>query len=108
MFPSYLELEKTGSQLFRALQTLLQQFAECKTWVPVIWSIKNLVHNCYKQGKRLLHLFKVRKTGSQQLGARKICFPAILNWKKLVPTYFEPDKHYCSYLEREKSGSLLF
>ena len=38
MFPSYLELEKTGSQLFRALQTLLQQFAECKTGVPVIWS----------------------------------------------------------------------
>ena len=29
-------------------------------------------------------------------------------WKKLVPNYFEPDKHCCSYLEREKSGSLLF
>ena len=29
-------------------------------------------------------------------------------WKKLVPSYFEPDKHCCSYLEREKSGSLLF
>ena len=28
--------------------------------------------------------------------------------KKLVPSYFEPDKHCCSYLEREKSGSLLF
>ena len=23
-------------------------------------------------------------------------------------SYFEPDKHCCSYLEREKSGSLLF
>ena len=22
--------------------------------------------------------------------------------------YFEPDKHFCSYLEIEKSGSLLF
>ena len=30
------------------------------------------------------------------------------NGKKLVPSYFEPDKHCCSYLEREKSGSLLF
>ena len=29
-------------------------------------------------------------------------------WKKLVPSYFEPDKHCCNYLEREKSGSLLF
>ena len=26
----------------------------------------------------------------------------------MVPSYFEPDKHRCSYLEREKSGSLLF
>ena len=29
-------------------------------------------------------------------------------WKKLVPSYFEPDKDCCSYVEREKSGSLLF
>ena len=36
------------------------------------------------------------------------CFPAIWKWKKLVPSYFEPDKLCCSYLEREKSGSLLF
>ena len=28
--------------------------------------------------------------------------------KKLVPSYFEHDKHCCSYLESEKSGSLLF
>ena len=34
--------------------------------------------------------------------------PAIWKWKKLVPGYFEPDKHCCSYLEREKSGYLLF
>ena len=35
-------------------------------------------------------------------------FPSIWKWEKLVPSYFEPDKHCCSYLEREKSGSLLF
>ena len=29
-------------------------------------------------------------------------------WKKIVPSYFEPYKDCCSYLEREKSGSLLF
>ena len=28
--------------------------------------------------------------------------------KNLVPSYFEPDKHCCSYLEREKSGFLLY
>ena len=38
----------------------------------------------------------------------KKCFPAIWKWKKMVPSYFELDKHCCSYLEREKSGSLLF
>ena len=35
-------------------------------------------------------------------------FPSIWKRKKMVPSYFEPDKHCCSYLEREKSGSLLF
>ena len=29
-------------------------------------------------------------------------FPAIWKWKKLVPSYFEPDKHCCSYFERKK------
>ena len=28
--------------------------------------------------------------------------------KYLVPSYFEPDKHCCSYLEGEKSGFLLY
>ena len=31
MFPSYLEVEKTGSQLFRTCQTLLQLFGERKS-----------------------------------------------------------------------------
>ena len=108
MLASYLEVEKTGSQLFRALQILLQLFGEREKWIPAIWRLKNVVHNCQEQGKRLLHLFKVRKTGLQQLGAQKNCLPAIWKWKKVVPIYFEPDKHCCRYLEREKSGSLLF
>ena len=35
-------------------------------------------------------------------------FPSYLDRKKLDPSYFEPDNHCCIYLEREKSGSLLF
>ena len=35
-------------------------------------------------------------------------FPSYLDVEKTGPSYFEPDKHCCSYLEREKSGSLLF
>ena len=30
-------------------------------------------------------------------------FPSYLEVEKLVPNYFEPDKHCCCYLEREKS-----
>ena len=51
---------------------------------------------------------KSENSGSQPVGGRKKSFPSIWKWKKLVPSYFEPDKHCCSYLEREKSGSLLF
>ena len=74
MFFSYLEVEKTGSQLFRAGQTLLQLFGQRQKWIPAIQRPKNVVHNC----------------------------------QELVPSYFEPDKHCCSYLDRDKSGSLLF
>ena len=34
--------------------------------------------------------------------------PIYLELEKTVSNYFEPDKHCCSYLEREKSGSQLF
>ena len=35
-------------------------------------------------------------------------FHSYLEVEKLVPSYFEPDTHCCSYLQREKSGFLLF
>ena len=35
-------------------------------------------------------------------------FPSYLQVRKMVLSYFEPDKHCCSYLEIEKSGSMLF
>ena len=35
-------------------------------------------------------------------------FPSYLEVEKNGSNYFEPDKHCCSYLERDKSGSLLF
>ena len=53
MFPSYLEVGKTGSQLFRAGQTLLHLFGERKKCIPAIWRPKNVVHNSQEQGKRL-------------------------------------------------------
>ena len=54
MFPSYLEMENTGSQLFRASQTLLQLFGERKKWISAIWRPKNVVHNCQEQDKKIM------------------------------------------------------
>ena len=51
---------------------------------------------------------KSEKQVHNQLEHEKNFFPAICKWKKPVPSYFRPDKHCCSYLEREKSGFLLF
>ena len=50
-------------------------------------------YDIYLKSEKLVH--------SQQ-EYEKICFPAIWKWEKLVNSYFEPDKHCCSYLEREK------
>ena len=54
MFPSYLELEKTGSQLFRGFQRLLQLLGDRKKQIPALWRLKNVVHNCLEQGKKIM------------------------------------------------------
>ena len=86
------EHEKNVSQLFESVKNWFLDISSLtntvaaiwreKKWIPAIWRLKNVVHSCQEQGKRLLHLFKVRKTGSQQLGVRKKCFPAICSVKK--------------------------
>ena len=63
-----------------------------------VWS-KEKDYDIYLKSEKLVH--------SQKEHEKKI-FPAIWRRKKLDPKYFEPDKLCCSYLEREKSGSLLF
>ena len=50
-------------------------------------------YDIYLKSEKLVH--------SQQEHEKK-CFPAIWKWKKLVPSYFEPDKHCCSYLREKK------
>ena len=61
--------------------------------------IKEKDYDIYLKSEKLVH--------SNQEYEKK-CFPAIWKCIKLVPSYFESDTHCCSYLEREKSGSLLF
>ena len=85
---NYLEREKSGSLPFGDQK---MQFTTVRS--------KKKDYDIYLKSLKLVH--------SQQ-EHENICFPAIWKWKKLVPSYFEPDKHCCSYLEREKSGFLLF
>ena len=54
-------------------------------------------YDIYLKSEKLVHIQQEHEKNVSQL-----CFPAILKWKKLVPSYFEPDKHCCSYLERKK------
>ena len=59
---------------------------------------KEIDYNIYLKSEKLIHSQQEHeKTVSQLFGSGN-----------LVPSYFEPDKHCCSYLEREKSGFLLF
>ena len=61
--------------------------------------IKEKDYDIYLKSEKLVQ-------SQQEYGEKK--FLAICKWKNLVPSYIEPDKHCCSYLEREKSGYLLF
>ena len=52
----------------------------------------------YLKSEKLVHCQQEHEKNVSQLFGSGI---------KLVPSYFQPDTHCCSYLEREKSGSLL-
>ena len=56
-------------------------------------------YDIYLKSEKLVHSKQEHDKNVSQLFGRG---------KKLVPSYFEPDKHCCSYLEREYCGSLLF
>ena len=60
---------------------------------------KDKDYDNYLKSEKLVHSQQEHEKNVSQLFGRG---------KKLVPSYFEFDKYCCSYLEREKSGSLLF
>ena len=84
---SYLEIEKSGSLLFGDQK---MQFTTVRS--------KEKDYDIYLKSEKLVH--------SQQEHEKN--FPSSLHVGKMVPSYFEPDKHCCSYLEIENCGSLLF
>ena len=56
-------------------------------------------YDIYLKSEKLVHSQQEHEKNVSQL---------FVSGKKLDPSYFEPDKHCCMYLERGKSGSLLF
>ena len=109
------EQEKKVSQLFGNAKNWFLAISSLTNTVAAIWSEKK-VDPCYLESK---------KCSSQLLGTNKKDYDIYLKSEKLVHSqqeheqnislpfrsgknWFEPDKKCCSYLEREKSGSLLF
>ena len=112
------EHEKNACQLFRSGKKWFLAISSLTNTVAAIWRERK-VDPCYLENKKCSsQLLGVRKKimtsiYSQKnwftaIRCKKKCFQTIWKWKKLLPSYFEPVKHCCSYLEREKSGSLLF
>ena len=127
-YDTYLKSEKLVHSQQEHEKNVSKLFASEKKWFIAISSLTNTVSAIQRQKKVDPCYLEIKKCSSQLLGARKkiktsistqknwftSCrstkksFPAICRWEKMVPRYFEPDKHCCSYLEIEKSGSLLF
>ena len=80
---SYLEIEKSGSLLF----------ADQKMQLTTVRS-KEKDYDIYLKSEKLVHSQQEHQKNVSQLFG---------SGNNLVPSYFEPDKHCCSYLEREKS-----
>ena len=117
MFPSYLEVQKTGSQLFRVCQTLLQLFVERKKWIPTIWRQKmqfTTVRSKEKDYDIYLKLEKLvyrkqehEKNVSQLFGSGKNWFLAISSLTNTVAAIWREKKVDPCYLETKKCSSQL-
>ena len=112
MFPSYLEVRKTGSQLFRAWQTLLQLFGDLKSGSLLLGDQKmqfttvrskekdydiylkseKPVHNQQEHGKNVSQLFGSGKNWFIAISSLTNTVPAIWRQKKVDPCYQETKK----------------
>ena len=117
MFPSYLQVEKTGFQLFRALQTLLQLFGERKKWIPAIQRPKMMFttvrskekdYNIYLKSKKLVHSQQEHdKNVFHLFGSGKNWFLAISSLTNTVAAIWREKKVDPCYLETKKCSSQL-
>ena len=107
MFPSYLEVEKTVSYLFDP-DTHCCIYLEREKCGSLLFGDQKMQFTTFRSKKKYYDIYLKSENWFKFSRSTKKIFPAIWKWKKLVPSYFDPDTHCCSYLEREKSGTLLF
>ena len=117
MFPSYLEVEKTGSQLFRARQTLLQLFGEKKSG-SLLFGHRNMQlttvrskekdYDIYLKSEKLVHSNQEHeKNVSLLFGSAKNWFLAISSLTNTVAAICREKKVDPCYLETKKCSSQL-
>ena len=112
MFPSYLEVQKTGSQLFRPSQTLLQLFGERKKWIPAIQSpkmqsksVRSKIkeYDMFLKSEKLVHSQQEHlKNVSQLFGSGKNWFLAISRLTNTVAVIWREKKVDLCNLETNK------
>ena len=115
MFPSYLEVEKTGSQLFRTLQTLLQLFGERKSG-SLLFGDKKMQfttvrskekdYDIYLKSEKQVHSqLEHEKNVSQLFGSVKKRLLAISSLTNTVAAICREKKVDPCYLETKKCSS---
>ena len=117
MFPSYLEEGKTGSKLFRALQTLLQLFGQRKKGSLLFGDQKMLFitvrskekdYDIYLKSEKLVRSQQEHeKNVSQLFGSGKNWFLAISSLTNTVAAIWREIKVDPCYLETKKCRSQL-
>ena len=93
MFPSYLEVQKSGSLAISSLTKTVAAIWREKKVDPAIWSPKMQFTTVRSKEKDYDIYLKSEKLVHSQQEHEKKCFPAIWKCIKLVPCYFKPDKH---------------
>ena len=118
MFLSNLEVGKTGSQLFRALQTLLQLFGQRKKSGSLLFRDQKMQfttvrskekdYDIYFKSEKLVHSQQEHeKNVSQLFGSEKNWFLAISSLTNTVAAIWREKKVDPCYLETKKCSSQL-
>ena len=110
MDPSYLKVEKTGSELFLARNTASQLFGDRKKWIPAIWSPKMKLTtlwskkkdgDCYfEPDKSFAVIWRERKVDTCYIfGAPNMYFTTLWSNEREDDCFFKSEKLVHSYLE---------